>query len=293
MLQFDFLLLAHSTLSHMGDLSSQEVVIRPVGRLLDLRLPELWAFRELLYFLVWRDVKVRYKQTFLGASWAILQPVMLMVVFTIFLGRLAGVGSEGVPYPIFTYVALVPWTLFAQSVNASTVSLVGSANLVSKVYFPRLLLPIAATGSFLLDFGLALGVLGGMMVWYGIEPTVNVVWLPAFTLLSVVTALSVGTWFAALNARYRDVQYAVPFLIQVWLFASPVAYPSSRITGGWRIVYGLNPMAGVVEGFRWALLGTGDGPGVLVAVSCAMAVLLLIGGILYFQRVERTLADVI
>lgn len=269
------------------------VIIRPSRGWVGLNVRELWQHRELLYFFVWRDVKVRYKQTVFGAAWAILQPFLLMVVFSIFLGRLAGVPSDNLPYPIFAYAALVPWMLFAQSIAGASDSLVLSANVVSKVYFPRLLLPVAAASSYLLDFVIALLLLVGMMFFYGVYPTSAVVWLPLLTLLALITALAVGIWLAALNVRYRDVRYAVPFLVQIWLFATPVAYPSSLVSGGWRVLFGLNPMAGVVEGFRWALLGTETQPGALIAVSSAVAIVALLGSLAYFRRVERSFADVI
>jgi lipopolysaccharide transport system permease protein len=269
------------------------VIIRPSRGWIRFDLHGLWEYRELLYFLVWRDVKVRYKQTALGAAWAVLQPFLLMVVFSVFLGRLAGVPSESLPYPIFVYAALLPWTLFAQSLSGASDSLVGSANLVSKVYFPRLALPVAAVGSFLLDFVIAFPLLVGMMVFYGVYPTGNVIWLPVLTLQALITALAVGVWLAALNVRYRDVRYAVPFFIQLWLFATPVAYPSSLVPEEWQVILGLNPMAGVVEGFRWALLGTEPRPGMLLAVSTAVTLLVFFGGLVYFSRMERTFADVI
>ncbi len=254
---------------------------------------ELWAYRELLYFLTWRDVKVRYKQTVLGAAWAVIQPFVMMVVFTVVFGNLAGVSSHGVPYPIFAFAALVPWTLFAQSLGASSGSLVGSANLISKVYFPRLIAPLAAAGSHLIDFIVAFALLLAMMVYYGIGPTVAVVWLPAFTLLAVTAAFSIGIWLSALNVKYRDVQHAVPFLIQLMLFASPIGYSAAEFSGVWSVVYSLNPMAGVAEGFRWALLGTDTRPGPTIAISTVATVALLLGGLFYFRRVERTFADVI
>lgn len=277
----------------MSDQQIRTIVIRPSRGWLGLNFRELWMYRELLYFLTWRDVKVRYKQTVLGAGWAIIQPLLLMVVFSIFLGRLAGVPSDDVPYPIFVYTALVPWTLFAQSLAGSSNSVVGSSNLVSKAYFPRLVLPLAATGSYILDFVIAMAVLVGMMFFYGMKPTPAIVWLPALMLLAVVTALAVGTWLAALNVRYRDVRYAVPFLVQLWLFATPVAYPSSMIPEGWRLLFGMNPMAGVVEGFRWSLLGTETRPGALIALSATVTIVVLLGGVAYFRRLERTFADVI
>ena len=258
-----------------------------------LRLDELWTYRELLYFLTWRDVKVRYKQTALGASWAIIQPLMTMVVFSLFFGRLAKMPSDGVPYPIFSYVALVPWTFFANGLAQSANSLVSSANLIKKVYFPRLMVPIATVCSEAVDFVIGFAVLLGMMLYYGIVPTANVLWLPLFVLLGLTTSLGAGLWLAALNVKYRDVRYIVPFLIQFWLFATPIVYPSSLLPQPWRTLYGVNPMAGVVEGFRWALLGTDTGPGPMIVVSAVAAFILLLSGALYFRRMEQTFADVV
>lgn len=257
----------------------------------DLR--ELWRYRELLYFLVWRDVKVRYKQTALGAAWAILQPFATMVVFSLFFGRLARMPSDGVPYPVFAYTALVPWTFFANGLSLSTGSLVGSQNLLKKVYFPRLAIPLAAVLSGLVDFALALVVLAGMLVFYGVAPGIGALWIVPLLLLALVTSLGVGLWLSALNVRYRDVAYVVPFLVQLWLFATPIAYPSSLLGEPWRTVYALNPMVGVVEGFRWALLGTDTAPGAMVGVSSLAALALLVGGALHFRRMERTFADVV
>jgi lipopolysaccharide transport system permease protein len=269
------------------------VHIRPPGRGITLGLREMWAYRELLYFLVWRDVKVRYKQTVIGASWAIIQPFFTMVVFSLFFGRLAKVPSDGLPYPVFAYAALVPWTFFATGLTQSSNSLVASQNLITKVYFPRLAIPVATVLAGAVDFVLAFLVLLGMMVWYGIVPTVQIVWLPLLLALTFVTALGAGVWLAALNVRYRDVRYIVPFLVQVWLFATPIAYPSSLIEGAWRNVYALNPMVGVVEGFRWALLGTETAPGPMILVSTAAALLLLWAGLRYFRRTEAVFADVV
>ncbi len=257
----------------------------------DLR--ELWRYRELLYFLVWRDVKVRYKQTALGAAWAILQPFATMVVFSLFFGRLAGVPSDGVPYPVFAYVALVPWTFFANGLSLSTASLVTSQNLVKKVYFPRMAIPVAAVLAGLVDFALASAVLLGMMLHFGIVPGVKALWALPLLVLALVTSLGVGLWLSALNVRYRDVNYVVPFLVQFWLFATPIAYPSSLLEEPWRTVYGINPMVGVVEGFRWALLDTDTAPGGALAVSALAALALLAGGAFYFRRMERTFADVV
>jgi lipopolysaccharide transport system permease protein len=277
-----------------GHPTTRTVVIQPTRGRGALGLRELWSYRELLYFMVWRDVKVRYKQTAIGAGWAILQPFMMMVVFSIFLGKLAKIQpNNGIPYPVFVYTALVPWTLFAATLGASSDSLVGNANLISKVYFPRLLLPLAAAGSFIFDFLLAMVVLVGLMTYYGLHPGWGIVALPALVVLAVLTAVSVGIWLTALNVRYRDVRYAVPFLVQIWLFSSPVAYPSTLVPAHWRTLYGLNPMAGVVEGFRWALLGRGSAPGPLIAVSTAVVLVILAGGVYYFKRTERTFADVV
>jgi len=269
------------------------LMIRPPRGWAGFGLGEIIERRELLYFLIWRDIKVRYKQTVLGAAWAVLQPFLLMVVFSIFLGRLADVPSENVPYPVFVYSALVPWTLFASSLSACSDILIANQALVSKVYFPRLILPVAAAGSFVIDFAIAFVILVVMMIWYGIAPTVNVVWVPAFTLLAFVTAVGVGIWLAALNVKYRDVRYAVPFLVQVWLFATPVAYPASLVPQEWQWVYGLNPMAGVVEGFRWALLGTPAPSWGLVTASAVIALATLVGGAAFFHRSELYFADLI
>jgi homopolymeric O-antigen transport system permease protein len=254
---------------------------------------ELWAYRELLYFLTLRDIKVRYKQTALGAAWAIIQPVFMMVVFSLFFGKLAGIKSDGIPYPIFTFCALLPWQLFAHALTESSNSLVANERLITKVYFPRLVVPMAAVLGGLVDFAVAFAILLAMMLYYGIVPTWAMVTLPAFVLLAVLTALAVGLWLSALNVKYRDVRYTINFLIQVWLFATPVAYPSSIVPERWRPLYGLNPMAGVVEGFRWALLGTNQPPGAMLAVSVAVVVVLLIGGLYYFRRMEQEFADVV
>ncbi|HEX6863398.1 MAG TPA: ABC transporter permease, partial [Thermoanaerobaculia bacterium] len=245
--------------------------IRPSRCWVALGLGELWEYRELLWFLVWRDVKVRYKQTALGAGWAILQPIATMVVFSLFFGRLAGMPSDGLPYPIFSFAALVPWTFFSQGLAQSANSLVGSQNLITKVYFPRLSIPIATVLAGLVDFALAFLVLIVMMFAYGIFPGPEVLALPLLLLLALVTALGAGLWLSALNVQFRDVRYIVPFLTQLWLFLTPIAYPSSLLEEPWRTVYGLNPMAGVVEGFRWALLGTAQPPGPMLAASVIAA----------------------
>ncbi len=267
-------------------------VIEPSSGWVALRLRELWEYRELLYFLTWRDIKVRYKQTALGASWAIIQPFFTMLVFSIFFGRLAKVPSDGIPYPVFSYAALLPWTFFANGLSQASNSLVGSANLISKVYFPRLVVPLSSVLSGVLDFAIAFVVLGGMMLYYGMWPTGAAIWLPLFLLLSFITALGTSLWLSALNVQYRDIRYAVPFLTQFWLFATPIAYPSSLLTEPWRTLYGLNPMVGVVEGFRWALFGS-QPPGAMLGVSAVVALLLLVCGAYYFRRMEQTFADVV
>lgn len=267
--------------------------IQPSNGWVSLKLGELWEFHELLYFLTWRDIKVRYKQTALGAAWAILQPVFTMLVFSLFFGKLAGMKSDGVPYPIFAFAALVPWTFFAYGLAQSSNSLVGSENLIKKVYFPRLIIPISTVLSGAVDFLLAFLVLLAMMLYYGIVPTSNVVCLPLLVLLTVITSLGVGLWLSALNVQYRDVRYVIPFLTQFWMFATPIAYPSSLLPEPWRTIYGLNPMAGVVDGFRWALLGTTSAPGPMILVSALAAVAILVGGALYFRRMEKTFADVV
>ncbi len=269
------------------------IVIQPSKGWISLRLRDLWEYRELLYFLVWRDIKVRYKQTALGAAWAIIQPFFSMVVFSLFFGKLAKMPSDGIPYPIFAYAGLVPWTFFANGLAQSANSLVESANLIRKIYFPRLTIPIANVLAGLVDFALAFAVLLGMMAWYHIYPTARLVWLPLFLLLALVTALAVGLWLSVLNVEYRDVRYTVPFITQFWMFATPIVYPNSLLSEPWRTVYGLNPMVGVIEGFRWALLGTKTAPGPTIAVSGAASLLLLIGGAFYFRRMEKTFADVV
>lgn len=268
--------------------------ITPSKGWVSLRLRELWEYRELLYFLIWRNIKVRYKQTVLGAAWAIIQPFFTMVVFSIFFGRLAKVSSDGLPYPIFSYAALVPWTFFANGLAQSSNSLVGSSQLITKIYFPRLAMPISTVLSGVVDFALAFVMLLGMMLFYGIVPTVNALWLPLFVLLAMVTALGTGLWLSAMNVQFRDVRYTVPFITQFWMFVTPIAYPSSLIESPWmRTLYGLNPMAGVVEGFRWALLGTGTAPGPIIIASSMAALAILLGGAFYFRRMEKTFADIV
>jgi lipopolysaccharide transport system permease protein len=269
------------------------VHIEPSKGWVPLKLRELWEYRELLYFLIWRDVKVRYKQTVLGAAWAIIQPFFTMVVFSLFFGKLAKVPSDGIPYPIFSYAALVPWTFFANGLSQASTGMVSHANLIKKVYFPRLAIPIARVLAGTVDFVLAFVMLLGMMLAYGIVPTVNVLWLPLFLLLALITSLGTALWLTAMNVQFRDVGYTVPFITQFWMFATPIAYPSSLLPEPWRTLYGINPMAGVVEGFRWALLGTDTAPGPILVVSSLAALALLIGGAFYFRRMEKTFADVV
>ena len=268
-------------------------LVTPSRGWVSLRLGEMWEYRELLYFFIWRDVKVRYKQTALGVSWAILQPFLTMVIFSLFFGRLAGVPSDGVPYPIFAYTALLPWTFFAHGVTLSANSLVSNANLVKKVYFPRMAIPIASVLSGFADLVPAFGVLLGMMLYYGIYPSAQVAWLPVFVLLALIAALGVGIGLAAINVHFRDVRHTVPFLVQTWLFITPIAYPSSLLPEHWKTLYALNPMVGVVEGFRWALLDTEPAPGPIVWVSAAAALVLLLVSALSFRRLEKTFADVV
>jgi lipopolysaccharide transport system permease protein len=254
---------------------------------------ELWAYRELLYFFVWREIKIRYKQTAIGAAWALLQPFLTMLVFSLFFGRLAHISSEGLPYPIFYYSALLPWMYFASSLQNATSTIVDNQRVITKVYFPRIALPLSAVLSGLVDFGISFLLFLVMMVYYHIRPTAALVWLPAFLLLAVLTALGVGLWLSAMNAIYRDVRYVVPFLINFWMLASPVGYGSSIVPEKWRWLYGLNPMAGVIEGFRWSLAGHGAPPGRLLLASTGVVLVILAGGIAYFQKMETTVADVV
>jgi lipopolysaccharide transport system permease protein len=282
--------------SSIGQTKTKEALsvlrIEPSRGWVAIRLHELWEYRELLYFLAWRDIKVRYKQTVLGATWAIIQPFFTMIVFSLFFGRLAKIPSDGIPYPLFSYAALVPWTFFANGISQSSNSLVGGANLIKKVYFPRLVMPISGVISGAVDFVLAFIVLLGMMLYYSIFPSLNIIWLPLLFLLAFITSLGVGFWFSAMNVQFRDVRYAVPFLTQFWLFATPIAYPSSLLSEPWRTLYGINPMVGVVEGFRWALLSTDTAPGPMIIVSTLVALVIIISGAYYFRRMEKTFADV-
>jgi lipopolysaccharide transport system permease protein len=267
-------------------------IVDPSSGWVALRLGELWAYRELLFFLVWRDVKVRYKQTALGVAWAVLQPLLTMFVFSLFFGRLARMASDGLPYPVFNLAGLVPWTFFAFGLNEAATSVVGSRHLITKVYFPRLAIPLATVLAGLVDFAIAFLLLLGVMAWYGIVPGLEALVVIPLVLLAFVTALGVGLWLAALNVQYRDVRYVLPFLTQLWLFATPIVYPSSLVPAAWRPVYGLNPMVGVVDGFRWALLGSAP-PGPILAVSACAALALALGGIFYFRRMERAFADIV
>ena len=269
--------------------------IEPSRGWVPLKLRELWEYRELLYFLTWRDIKVRYKQSVLGIAWAIIQPFVAMVVFTVFFGKLANLGPEGIPYPIWNYAAMVVWTYFAFALTQSSNSLVASSALLKKIYFPRLVVPIAATLSGLVDFFIAMSVLIPMMLFYGYAPTLNTLWLIPLILLTFVTAFGVGLWFSALNVQFRDVKHAVPFLVQIWFFATPIVYSASdKITDPkWLAIYSLNPMVGVAEGFRWALLGLDTKPGPMIVVSALVSSLIFVGGLFYFRRMEKTFADVV
>ncbi len=282
------------TSSGMTDSIDHAVVIEPSPGWVSLKLSELWEFRELLYFLAWRDIKVRYKQTALGVAWAILQPLFSMLIFTLFFGVLANMPSDGVPYPIFNFAALVPWTFFSNGLTQSSNSLVGSANLIKKVYFPRLVVPISVVLAGLPDFVLSFLVLLGMMFYYGRFPQLSsIVWLPLFLLLALLTALGVGLWLSALNVKYRDVRYLVTFLTQAWMFATPVLYPASLVPGRWRLIYSVNPMVGVVEGFRWSLLRTNTAPDSSIIVSSIAALFILVTGMFYFRRMEKNFADLV
>lgn len=276
-----------------GEKTVPHLRIQPSKGWFNLKLDEVWRYRELVYFLIWRDIKIRYKQTLLGAAWAIIQPVFTMIVFTLFFGKLARIPTDGVVPQLFYFAGLVPWQFFAQGLAQSSDSLVGQSNLIKKVYFPRLAIPISTISATLVDFCISFSVLLCLCVYYGAKPTANVIWLPAFVLLALVTALGVGLWLSSLNVKFRDVKYVVPFLTQFWMFITPIAYPSSLLPEKYRLLYGLNPMTGVVEGFRWALLGTSTQPGPMVAVSAAASVVVLIGGLFYFRRMEKSFADVV
>jgi len=271
------------------------IILRPSRGFSFLDFRELWIYRELVYFLTWRSLKVRYKQTVLGAVWAVLEPFLTMVVFTIFFGNLAKVGSDNIPYPIWSYAGLLPWGLFSKALSDASRSLVANSHMITKIYFPRIILPLSSILAGLVDFAIAFVVLIGMMLFYKQFPTSAVWTLPLFLLLAMITALGAALWLSALNVKYRDVGYILPFLTQFWLFITPVVYPSSQIPEQWRLIYGLNPMTGVVEGFRWALLGIIPQPTFfpMLAVSAAMAIVVLFTGILYFRRMERGFADMV
>jgi len=271
------------------------IYIKPTTGFAALNLRDMWIYRELIYFMIWREIKVRYKQTMLGAAWAIIQPVLTMIVFTFLFGRIAKLPTDGdIPYPIFSYTALLPWGLFVAALNQASRSLTSNQNMVSKIYFPRLVLPLASVLSGLIDFVIAFVILIGLMIYYHIAPSINVIWaLPLFLLLTIITALGIALWLSAINVRYRDVNYALPFMTQFWLFATPVAYSSNLISEKWQLAYMLNPMAGVVNGFRWALLGVGNGPDAGLWISVGIALLVLISGLFYFRNMEKTFADTI
>jgi lipopolysaccharide transport system permease protein len=269
------------------------VLIRPISGWVRINYRDLWEYRELLYFLTWRDVKVRYKQTALGLAWVVLQPLFLMLIFTLFFGRLLQVPSDGVPYSIFTYTALLPWQLFSRALNEASVSLVANERIITKIYFPRVLVPLSAVLSNLVDFAIGLAALAGFMFLYGIQPGLPILALPLFVFLAVMAALGVSLWFAALNVTYRDVRYLLPFLTQIWMFATPIIYPLSVVPKAWRPLYSLNPMVGVVEGFRWSLIGKASSFEPMLGVSAVIVTAVFIGGIFYFHRAEQTFADVI
>lgn len=271
----------------------RKTIIKPSHGWSALNLRDLWIYRELIFFMTWRDLKVRYKQTLLGAGWAILQPFMTMVVFSIFFGNLAGVPSDGVPYPIFSFTALIPWTLFSKALQDASRSLVNNRHMITKVYFPRMILPLASVLAGVVDFLIAFVVLLGMMVFYHVKPTANVWTVPLFLLLALITAVGVSLWLSALNVLYRDINYVLPFLTQFWMYLTPIAYASSLVPEKWQMVYALNPMTGVVEGFRWALLGSGQPPGLMTLVSCLVSLGLLVSGMFYFKRMERLFADMV
>ncbi len=270
------------------------VYIRPASGLAALNLRDLWTYRELIYFMIWRDLKVRYKQTLLGAAWAVIQPLMTMLVFNFLFNNVAKLPSDGIPYPIFSYTALLPWGLFSTALNNASRSLTSNTNMITKVYFPKLILPMASVLAGLVDFAIAFVILIGLMFYYHVTPSLTALWaVPLFLLLSVITALGVALWLSAINVQYRDVGYALPFLTQFWMFITPVAYSSKVISEKWQVIYALNPMAGVVNGFRWALLGSGNPPDVLVAISTGIALVVLFTGLIYFRNMERTFADTI
>jgi lipopolysaccharide transport system permease protein len=270
------------------------IILRPQTGFKPIDLVDLWRYRELIYFMTWRDLKVRYKQTALGASWAILRPFLTMVVFSIFFGRLAKVPSDGIPYPIFAYTALLPWEMFATALNVASRSLVQNSNMITKIYFPRVILPLSSVLGGVVDFAVAFLVLIGMMIYYGFKPTGAVWSLPLFILLAVISSLGIGLWLSAMNVKYRDIGYVTPFLVQFWMYITPIAYPASLVPEKWKLIYALNPMTGVVEGFRWALLGSvSSAPGPMMIVSTSISLALLVSGMFYFRRMEREFADMV
>ena len=269
-------------------------IIKPTSGWVALNLRDLWLYRELIYFLIWRDIKVRYKQAVLGVGWAIIQPILTMVIFSVIFGKFGKLPTDqSLPYPLFTFAALLPWGLFANALQRSGTSLVGSAHLITKIYFPRLIIPISAVVGGIVDFGISFVILLGMMAFYKVYPTWNMLWIIPFTLLTLITALAVGLWLSALNVRYRDVQQMIPFLVQAWMYASPVAYSAKIITErSWQLIYGLNPLTGIIQGFRWAMLG-GTPPGELMWISSGVMVILFVSGLYYFRRMEKTFADTV
>ena len=273
--------------------SPETIYIKPSTGLAALNLRDLWTYRELIFFMIWRDIKVRYKQTLLGAAWAVIQPVLTMLVFNFIFGTVAKVNTEGIPYPIFSYTALLPWGLFTGALNNASRSLTSNTNMITKIYFPRLVLPLSSVLGGLVDFAIAFVILVVMMIYYHVSPTGAIVWLPLFLLLTIITALGVALWLSAINVQYRDVNYVLPFLTQFWLFLTPVAYSAKVISAKWQLVYSLNPMAGVVNGFRWALLGTNSGPNLNMAISVLISLFIMVTGLFYFRSMERTFADTI
>lgn len=276
----------------MKPAANKTILIKPQHGWMPINLRELWAYRELLYFLVWREIKLRYKQTILGATWAIIQPFFMMVIFTLFFGKFVDIPSEGIPYPLFSYAALLPWMLFSEGINRSVNSLIQDNNLIKKIYFPRLIMPLSGSISPLVDFMFSFAVFIGIMFFFGFSLSLRIFWLPVFLILALITSLAVGLWLSAINVQYRDVRYVTPFLIQFWFFASPVVYSSISLPKSWQLLYGLNPMVGVIEGFRWVLLGTKP-PTSLMIVSVTIVLIILISGVFYFRKMEKIFADVI
>jgi lipopolysaccharide transport system permease protein len=269
------------------------IYLKPTKGWIPVDFNELWRYRELIYFLTWRDIKVRYKQAVLGIAWALLQPLLTVLIFTVVFGILLQTPSQGLPYPLFAISALLPWQLFANALQRSSISLVGNANLITKIYFPRLAIPLSSVMAALVDFGVSFFVLIGMMVYYRYMPGWNILWLPVIILFALLTALAVGLWLSAINVQYRDVQHMVPFIVQVWMYASPIVYPIEIIPEGiWRTLYGLNPMVGVIQSYRWALLG-GDQPDATMLISIVVVIILLVSGVYYFRRMEKTFADIV